>query len=145
MGIAIGSDGPVALDTAVFIYYVEEHPSFLPLIEHLFEAADAGSGQIVTSAVTLLELLVIPYRNEDFKLAARYEELMSRSRGIRMIDLDRSQLRAAASLRAKQRIRTVDAIQIAAALASGCTTFVTNDLRVPKIPGLRVVQLSELG
>ena len=104
MGITIGADGPVALDTAVFIYYVEEHPSFLPLIEHLFEAADAGTGQIVTSAVTLLELLVIPYRNEDFKLAARYEELMSRSRGIRMIDLDRSQLRAAASLRAKPRI-----------------------------------------
>ena len=36
-----------------------------------------------------------------------------------------------------------DALQLAAALSSGCKTFVTNDRRLPAVPGLRVVQLSQ--
>ena len=144
MGIAVSQNGPVALDTSVFIYYVEEHQTYLPLIEPLFEGAAAGSIQIVTSAITLLELLVVPYRSKDMGLAARYEELLTYSEGIRMLEVDGAQLRAAASLRASQRIRTVDAIQVAAALTSGCSSFITNDLRVPKIRGLRIVQLGDL-
>ena len=139
----IGGGGPVAVDTSIFIYFIEEHPEFLRLVHPLFQAADAGVATLVTSAVTLLELLVMPYRKGDALLAAKYEQLLTRSRGVRLIDLDRSQLRAAAYLRALHGLRTVDAIQIAAALASGCSTFLTNDLRVPTIPGLKVVQLSD--
>lgn len=140
----VAGGGPVALDTSIFIYYIEEHEQFMHVVEPFFTNADTGAATIVTSAVTLLELLVMPYRKGDTRLAARYEQLLTRSRGVRLIDLDGSQLRAAAYLRAVHRLRTMDAIQIAAALASGCSTFVTNDLKVPSIPGLRVVQLTEL-
>ncbi|MBI4483996.1 MAG: hypothetical protein HY652_14050 [Acidobacteria bacterium] len=34
--------GPVGLDPAVLIYFIEEHPRFLPLVEPLFAAMDAG-------------------------------------------------------------------------------------------------------
>ncbi len=34
--------GPVALDTAIFIYFIEEHPIYLPLLEPVFQAIDAG-------------------------------------------------------------------------------------------------------
>ena len=34
--------GRVALDTSIFIYFIEEHPVYLPLVEPLFEALDAG-------------------------------------------------------------------------------------------------------
>jgi predicted nucleic acid-binding protein len=144
MGLTINGDSPVAVDTSVFIYYIEEHESFLPIIEPLFITADSGGAQLITSAITLLELLVAPYRKENAKLAARYEELMNSSRGIRMVDIDRSQLRAAAHLRAAYRLRIGDALQIAAALATRCTVFLTNDLRLPKIRGLRIVQLNDL-
>ena len=33
---------PTALDTAVFIYYIEENPSFLPLVAPIFEELAAG-------------------------------------------------------------------------------------------------------
>jgi len=39
----------------------------------------------VTSAVTLLEMLVVPHRANDAALAARYEALLTRSRGIHLI------------------------------------------------------------
>ena len=32
--------GPVALDTQVFIYFIEEDKEFLPLVKPLFEAID---------------------------------------------------------------------------------------------------------
>jgi predicted nucleic acid-binding protein len=134
--------GPIAIDTAVFIYLIEENARYLPLILPLFLAADAGERMLVTSALTLLEVLVIPYRVGDSNLAQQYERLLTRSRGIRVVDISREQLRAAAQLRAVTGIKTPDALQITAALADECKTLVTNDRRLPKIPGLRVLHLS---
>jgi predicted nucleic acid-binding protein len=68
--------------------------------------------------------------------------LTAGSRGTRIVDLTRDQLRAAAQLRASTSVKAPDALQLVAALATGCTTFVTNDRRLPPIPGLRVIQLS---
>ena len=61
--------GPVALDTQVFIYLIEEDERFLPLVKPVFEAIDHGSLPAVTSALTLMELLVLPYRNGNAALA----------------------------------------------------------------------------
>jgi predicted nucleic acid-binding protein len=134
--------GPVAVDTSVFIYFIEEDLRILPLIDPLFRAADQGSRELVTSAVTLLEVLVVPYRAGNQLLADRYEALLTRSRGIRLVDVSREQLRAAALLRAATDIRTPDALQLAAAIGTKCRTFLTNDRRLPAVPGLRITQLS---
>lgn len=133
--------GPVALDTAIFIYFIEEHPEYLPVILPLFEAADQGRRTLVTSALTLLEVLVVPYRRLDARLAQRYETLLTRARGVRIVDITRDQLRLAGQLRAVDGIRTPDAVQLACAVANGCKAFVTNDRRLPEPPGVRVFQL----
>lgn len=145
MGLAdaLGS-GPVGLDTAAFVYYIEENPRYLPFLEHLFRRIDAGELHAVTSGVTLLEVLVVPYRSGDTELAERYEALLTRSRGLVFRDLDRPLLRAAARLRAVTGMKTPDALQVAAALGGRCSTFVTNDRRIPQPPGLRVLQLDDL-
>lgn len=134
--------GPVALDTAVFIYFIEEDERFLPAIAPLFEAADSGNLELVTSALTLLEVLVVPYRARDIALAERYEAVLARSRGVRMVDLHRDHLRIAAQLRATTGAATPDALQLAAAVATGCSAFLTNDRRLPSLPGLGVIQLA---
>ena len=38
---------------------------------------------------------------------------------------------------------TPDALQLAGALRGGATTFLTNDRRLPEIPSLKILQLSE--
>jgi hypothetical protein len=70
--------GPIALDTSIFIYYIEEHPDYLPHLEAVFTAVASGKLEIATSAVTLMEVLVIPYRAGDLSLADRYEALLTR-------------------------------------------------------------------
>jgi predicted nucleic acid-binding protein len=134
--------GPTALDTALFIYYIEENEVFLPLVAPIFEDVAAGRREVVTSSLTLLEVLVVPYRAGNLALAERYEACLSRSRGVRLVDIGRSQLRIAAQLRAiHPSVRTPDALQLAAALATGCSTFVTNDRDLPALAGLGVVKL----
>ena len=135
--------GPVALDTAAFIYFIEEHPRYAPLVAQLFTDADRGVRLIVTSALTLLEVLVVPYGAGDLALAERYEAILSHSRGVRLVELDHTQLRAAAQLRAAHRVRTPDALQLAAALTQRCGAFVTNDRAMPAVAGLRILQLSD--
>jgi predicted nucleic acid-binding protein len=79
----------------------------------------------------------------DLDLARRYEALLTRSRGLRTVEIDRDQLEAAALLRAKYRPRTPDAIQIGAALSRGGKTFVANDRDLPEIPGLKIIQMRD--
>jgi predicted nucleic acid-binding protein len=135
--------GPVAIDTAPFIYLIEENPRFIDRVDALFQAVDRGVLPAVTSGVTLLECLVVPYRTGDQALAQRYEALLTGSRGLTLIDLDRPLLRAAAQLRAALGIKTPDALQVAAALSVNATAYVTNDRKLPQVPGLRVLQLAD--
>ena len=134
--------GSVAVDTAIFIYFIEENPQFLPAILPLFKQADQGKRELITSALTLLEVLVVPYRAGNRHLAERYEALLTRSRGIRLVELSHDQLRAAAQLRAATSIKTPDALQLVAAIGGGCATFLTNDRRLPPVPGLRILELA---
>ena len=50
--------GPVALDSSIFIYFIEEHPLFLPVVEPLFSSVAACDVAVVTSSLTLLQALV---------------------------------------------------------------------------------------
>ena len=134
--------GSVAVDTAIFIYFIEEDPRYFPEILPLFKEADQGKRELITSALTLLEVLVVPYRAGNRRLAERYEALLTRSKGIRPVELSHDQLRAAAQLRAATSVKTPDALQLVAAISGRCTTFLTNDRRLPPVPGLRILELA---
>ena len=83
----------------------------------------------------------MPYRVGDDALATRYEELLSGSRGLTLVGLDRNLLREAARLRATRGLKTPDAIQAATALGAGCTALLTNDRDLGGLEGVRVVQV----
>jgi predicted nucleic acid-binding protein len=132
----------VAVDTAVFIYFIEEHPQLLSLVEPLFREGNEGRKKLVTSALTLLEVLVAPYCSGVHLLAGRYEALLTQSRGVHVADISCDHLRAAAQLRAATGVKTPDSLQVVAALAAGCHAFLTNDRDLRAIPGPRILQLS---
>jgi predicted nucleic acid-binding protein len=135
-------DDPVALDTVIFIYFVARHPRFYPLVRQLFERIARGELKVVTSALTLHETLIVPYRKGDRALASRYEAIVTQNRAVRFVEVTRYQHRSAALVRAVTRVKTADSFHIAAALTNGCKTFLTNDRVLPTIRGLRVLQLS---
>lgn len=75
---------------------MENVERWVPPIAALFEEAHAGRRTLVTSEITLLEVLVVPYRAGDMALAEKYEALLTGSRGLSMMMIGRPQLRAAA-------------------------------------------------
>ena len=135
--------GPIAVDTTAFIYFIENHATYADVLRPLFTAADLGQIRLVTSQLTPLEVLVVPYRAKDTALADRYQALLTGSRGLTVCAMDAAQLRVAAQLRAHLGMRTPDAIQLAVAMTFACSAFVTNDRRIRSTGGLRVLQLED--
>ena len=60
--------GTVYVDANALIYRVEEIEPQLARTRELWQAVDAGTAQIVTSELTLLEVLVKPLRDADVHL-----------------------------------------------------------------------------
>ena len=89
----------VGLDTGPLIYYIEEHPAFLAKIKPFFEAAERNEFRIVTSFVTLLEVLVHPLREGRPELAEEYRNILLQSPALTAIPLDEGIAEEAAGLR----------------------------------------------
>jgi len=90
----------VAFDTAPLIYYLEEHPTYLSLVDELFDAIDAGNANGMTSVLTLLEVLVKPLRDGRSQIADEYRQLLTRSSNLKLHPIDEAVCQNAASLRA---------------------------------------------
>lgn len=133
----------VGLDTAPLIYFIEENPTYIETVRLFFEAMDRGSFLVVTSTVTLLEVLVHPLRSNNRELAAEYRDILLNSRLV-TLEVSNAIAEQAAQLRATHNIRTPDAIQISAALDAGATHSFTNDIRLPDIPSLQIISLDLL-
>jgi predicted nucleic acid-binding protein len=134
----------VGLDTAPLIYFIEENPSYLPLVRPFFEAADNGEFQIVTSVLTLTEVLVHPLRRGDHKLADQHRQILLHARHVTTLPISDAIAEAAAELRSQHGFRTPDAIQLATAISAGATSFVTNDTRLPTPAKIGIVVLNQL-
>lgn len=94
--------------------------------------------------VTLTGVLTRPYRVGDDALVRRYRRFLLRSRNYSLDSIDGAIAEQAADLRARYGLRTPDVLQIATALAAGCTAFLTNDTRLQRVTELRVLVLDEL-
>lgn len=69
--------GPIGIDASVVIYYVEAHPEFVVFADPIFDAARDGECELITSSLTLLEVLVKPYKAKNDGLAWRFETLLT--------------------------------------------------------------------
>jgi predicted nucleic acid-binding protein len=134
----------VYVDTQVVIYTVERHPVYLPLVEPLWRAAQAGSIAVVSSELTLMECMVMPMRVGDVALRDAYDQAL-RGTELRLLPIDQAVLMEAASIRAaSSAVRTPDAIHRATALVNGCSMLVTNDAGFRSVQRLPIVILQDL-
>ena len=134
----------VGLDTGPLIYYIEEHPAHLARIRPFFEAAERGEFRVVTSFVTLIEVLVHPLREGRPELAEEYRVILLQSPALTAIPLDEGIAEEAAGLRARHNLRTPDAIQLATAIRSGASWFLTNDAELANVSEISVLVLKQL-
>jgi len=134
----------VGLDSAPLIYFIEENPTYLEMTDAFFEALVRGEFRVVTSVVTLLEVLVYPLRQGNRIPAQQYRDILFNEAGLTTIEMSPAIAEVAAQLRATYNLQTPDSIQMATAISGGASFFLTNDVRLPSLPGLEVLVLEEL-
>lgn len=141
---AVPEGATVGIDTAPFIYNLEGHETYGPLVRRFFaERVKPGLNTIVTSTVTLSEILIHPLRDHRADVVARYRKLLTRGRNTTLVAIDPPVAERAAGLRASHGIRLPDAFQLAAALEHGASHFLTNDDRLRKVTDLTVLILND--
>lgn len=131
------------IDTSVWIYHFEQHPRFASIAGQVIEDLEVGKFRGVASELTLLELTVRPLQLGRQDVADDYELLLGYFPHFELEPISREILLAAAGLRARHRLRTPDAIQLATALKVGATVAFTNDGAWRDLPFIDVVILSD--
>ena len=115
-------------DTNLFIYLIEDFGAFSDRVVALRTRMLERGDQLLTSALTLGEVLVKPMEAGREDLQRAYGEALTTAAVI--VPLDEGAAVAYARIRKDQSIRPPDAIQLACASHAGVDLFITNDDRL---------------
>ncbi len=130
------------LDTNIFIYLIEENKLYLNQVDKLLIFLEQNRYEIITSTLTLGEILTKPYKDNRVDLVKIYQEFFE---DIKLIELNDQIASLFAQIRANYGIKTPDAVQLASAIYSKSDLFVTNDDKLSKFNSnnCKVILLSE--
>ena len=132
----------IFLDTTPLIHYIEENNVYVQKLNELFSIQ--SHCQFITSVITLSEVLVMPLKEGNTRLAEQYENILTQAENIVIYEINTEIAKESARLRAKYTIKTPDAIQLATAQYCSVDFFLTNDLRLKSINDLNILTLNDL-
>ena len=134
----------IALATVVWIYEVEAHPVYGPIVRPFFrDRMDTRINRAGSSLLALGELLVQPLSVGRSDLVDQYRAFFKSDDSFTVWDVNRDGVELAASLRAKHRLKMLDALHVAAALQNGAEIFLTNDAEIRRVPGIKILILAD--
>ena len=115
------------LDTMVFVYHLNRHPTYGPGVREVLEQVEAGNVRAITSALTVAEILTGPAQQGNNAAVANFELYLRHFPNLDIIDVGLEHARQIAQVRAQTGLRLPDSVQIAVAQAAGAQAIVTND------------------
>jgi predicted nucleic acid-binding protein len=126
-------------DTNLFIYLWEDFGKLSSQVLTLRNRMLTRGDELLTSAITLGEILVKPIQKKDAKAVAYYQKLIATTAVV--IPFEEKAALAYARLRADRSLRPPDTIQLACAATAGTDVFITNDVRLhsKQIPGIQFI------
>ena len=131
----------IGIDSNIFIYFIEAHPSYHHLTQKIFESIEAGRNVGVCSSLSLLEVLVQPYRKNNEELVNQFYALLTTFPNLIWVDLSLEAADLGARLRTKYSLKTPDAGLLATAIQSKATGFIGNDSQLKKVRELEIMVL----
>lgn len=127
-------------DTNLFIYLFEDRGEITERVVSLRERMIERNDELLTSALTLGEILVKPMEVGDQELMHRYRQAIIVSAAV--VPFDATAALTFASVRRDRSIQPPDAIQLACASVAKVDMFITNDHRLSRkvVPGIQFIQ-----
>jgi predicted nucleic acid-binding protein len=115
-------------DTNLFIYFLEGNDELSRATKHLRKRMLVRGDQLLTSTLTLGEILVKPLQSGDGTRCGQYEEAITKA--ALLLPFDAKAAWKYAAIRRDRSLRAPDAVQLACASSATVDLFVTNDRRL---------------
>ena len=112
-------------DTNLFIYLFEDYKLWSNRTQDLRTKMLVRGDQLLTSTLSIGEVLVKPLERGATDVCRQYEEAITSTAVVIPFDLKAAKIYA--SLRLDRSLRAPDAMQLACAASAGVDLFVTND------------------
>lgn len=124
----------VYCDSMILIYYLDHEGPFQDRAAARLASLRHDGDQVAVSDLTRLECRVTPIRSGDSMLLTKFDAFFALP-DVRYAPLTTAVFDRATHLRATKRLKTADALHLAAAVEAGCEVFLTNDARLGDITG----------
>jgi predicted nucleic acid-binding protein len=111
-------------------------------VARLIEFAERDGLKLVTSELSLSEVLVGPIRLSDDILATAYLNLLTDDPIFELLPVTRDILIESSRIRARSSARLPDSVHVATAILSGCRLIVSYDRRLRDLCELDVIEPS---
>jgi predicted nucleic acid-binding protein len=132
-------------DTNLFVYLLEPNEEFSVMTRELRIRMLRRGDQLLTSAMTLGEVLVKATQAGDGERCRKYERAITAAATI--VPFDVTAARHYASIKTSRAIQSPDAVQLSCAASVGVDLFITNDDRLhnKQVAGIQfIVPLTRL-
>ncbi|HEV3245800.1 MAG TPA: PIN domain-containing protein [Beijerinckiaceae bacterium] len=133
----------VYLDANVLIRMMERTDAAADASARLFSIAERGKLKLVTSELSLSEVLVGPIAKADPLLEKAYLDLLTDEPLIELAPLCRAMLIEAARIRARSMAPLADCLHVACAELSGCRLILSYDRRLRELSKIEVSEPSD--
>lgn len=130
----------LGIDTNIFIYFLTNNSEFHDQANSLFKFFDLEAQKIITSIITITELLSFPASEAILKTL---EQDFNAIPNLQALVVDSNIAIEAANIRRTYHYRLPDSLQLATATISKADVFLTNDLKLKEFKKIRVLTLED--
>lgn len=128
----------------IFIYLFEDDKRYIKEVYPLFKQAESQKISLATSIISVIETLSPSKYATDPEIKSEILQFFQETKGLTVSFINWEIAQKSASLRQENKsLRVPDSIQLATAITSNATIFVTNDSKLANlsIPGLKIRSL----
>jgi uncharacterized protein len=127
-------------DSMLFIYLLEDHPTFSSRARQLLGRARRRGDSLYTSYLALGEVIAGAEKSARPQKTLAMREIMQEM-GFSYLPFDEGAVAPFVILRAKQKLRIADSIHLACAASFGIDLFLTGDRQLTKldVPGIQFI------
>lgn len=134
----------IFIDTAPIIYFIEAHPVYGSISKTIVEYFQSKKLIAYSSVITITEVIAKPINLNKIQLVNEFLNFLKHGQNFTIVDINSEIAEKAGILRGKHKfLKTIDAIQVAAAIFLKTDVFISNDKKLKAIQEIKTIILSD--
>jgi predicted nucleic acid-binding protein len=127
-------------DSMLFIYLLEDHPTFSPRAWQLIDRAYNRGDSLFTSYLALGEVMAGAEKSSQPQKALAVREIV-REMGFTCLPFNEGAVAPFSRLRSRERLKIADSIHLACAASAGIDLFLAGDKQLARldVPGIQFI------